>query len=50
MLTFYADKYNIKPRDYPGAQAANDYSMAIPIHNRMLAQDYHYVVDFLKSL
>jgi len=50
MLTYYADKYNIKPGDYSGAQAANDYSMSIPLHNRMLDQDYHYVVDFLKSL
>lgn len=50
MLTYYAEKYSIKPGDYPGAQAANDYSMSIPLHNRMVAEDYHYVVAALKSL
>lgn len=50
MLNFYAQKYNLKPTDYPGAQAANDLSMAIPLHNRMVAEDYDYVVEVLKSL
>ncbi len=50
MLSFYAEKYKIKPRDYSGAQEANDYSMSIPLHNRMVAEDYDYVVKFLKSL
>ena len=50
MLNFYAQKYNLKPSDYPGAQAANDLSMAIPLHNRMVAEDYEYVVQVIKSL
>jgi len=50
MLNFYAQKYNLKPTDYPGAQAANDLSMAIPLHNRMVAEEYQYVVEVLKSL
>lgn len=50
MLNFYSEKYNLKPTDYPGAQAANDLSMAIPLHNRMVAEDYQYVVEVLKSL
>lgn len=50
MLNYYKGKYNLKPSDYPGAQAANDYSMAIPLHNRMSADDYAYVVEVLKSL
>jgi perosamine synthetase len=50
MLNYYAEKYGIQPSDYPGAQAANDFSMSIPLHNRMVAEDYHYVVDVLKSL
>lgn len=50
MLNYYADKYNLKASDFPGAQAANDLSMAIPLHNRMVAEDYQYVVDVLKSL
>lgn len=50
MLNYYAQKYNILPSDYPGAQAANDLSMAIPLHNRMIDEDYQYVVQILKQL
>ncbi len=50
MLNFYKERYNLKASDYPGAQAANDYSMAIPLHNRMVAEDYTYVIKILKSL
>jgi dTDP-4-amino-4,6-dideoxygalactose transaminase len=50
MLTYYANKYGIKPQDFPGAYAANEYSMSIPLHNRMVAEDYEYVVEAIKSL
>ncbi len=50
MLGFYADKYAIKPEDYPGAQIANDFSMSIPLHNKMVPEDYKYIVDCLKSI
>lgn len=49
MLNFYREKYGLKPSDYPGAQAANDFSMAIPLHNRMVEEDFKYVVEILKS-
>jgi dTDP-4-amino-4,6-dideoxygalactose transaminase len=50
MLNFYKEKYSIKASDYPGAQAANNYSMAIPLHNRMEAEDFGYVVSVIKAL
>lgn len=50
MLNIYKDKYGIQASDYPGAQAANDYSMAIPLHNRMSKEDFEYVVSVIKSL
>jgi perosamine synthetase len=50
MLAYYRDKYQLKPSDYPGAQLANDCSMAIPLHNRMSADDYQYVVNAMKAL
>lgn len=50
MLNYYREKYGLKHSDFPGAQAANDYSMAIPLHNRMTDEDYRYVVDVLKNL
>lgn len=50
MLNFYKEKYQIQPSDFPGAQAANDFSMSIPLHNRMSAEDFAYVVEALESL
>jgi perosamine synthetase len=50
MLNFYSEKYNILPEDFPGAQIANDFSMSIPLHNRMTSEDYQYVVLCIKSL
>jgi perosamine synthetase len=50
MLNFYSQKYDLKPHDYPGAQDANDNSMSIPLHNRMTAEDYKYVVRVIKAL
>jgi dTDP-4-amino-4,6-dideoxygalactose transaminase len=50
MLTFYKEKYGIKPSDFPGAFAANEYSMSIPLHNRMVAEDYEYIVNALRSI
>ncbi len=50
MLKFYAEKYNIRPGDYPGAEAANNYSMSIPLHNRMSSEDYAYVAEAIRSI
>jgi dTDP-4-amino-4,6-dideoxygalactose transaminase len=50
MLNYYADKYQLKAEDYPGAMKANNHSMAIPLHNRMVAEDYKYVVACLKAI
>jgi perosamine synthetase len=50
MLGYYRDRFGCKPGDYPGARLANDCSMAIPLHNRMSADDYAYVVDALRHL
>jgi len=48
MLGFYAKKFNIKPGDYPGAFACNEYSMSIPLHNKMVKEDFEYIVEVLK--
>jgi dTDP-4-amino-4,6-dideoxygalactose transaminase len=49
MLGYYSERFGYKPADLPGAQACNDQTMAIPLHNRMTEQDYEYVVKALKS-
>jgi dTDP-4-amino-4,6-dideoxygalactose transaminase len=50
MLNYYKELYALRAEDYPGAMAANNYSMAIPLHNRMVKEDYEYIVHCLKSL
>jgi len=50
MLHYYAEKYGIKPEDFPGAKDCNDYSMSIPLFNKMTQEDYDYVVYCLKSM
>ncbi len=50
MLDFYKEKFNLKADDFPGARDANNFSMAIPLHNRMTEEDFHYVVQTIKEL
>jgi perosamine synthetase len=50
MLNYYKELMTLHEDDYPEAKAANNYSMAIPLHNRMVSDDYEYVVGMIKSL
>ena len=50
MLGYYKDKYNISSDDFPEAKLANDCSMAIPLHNRMVKDDFEYIVLLLRNL
>jgi perosamine synthetase len=50
MLGAYVSRYGFKPEDFPGAYAADQFSMAIPLHNKMVKEDYDYIIDALKTL
>lgn len=50
MLDYYAKRYSIQASDFPGAQIANNFSMSIPLHNRMEKEDFEYVVKSLKAI
>ena len=50
MLAYYRDRFELTPDDFPAARAANDHSMAIPLHNRMTQDDYEYVAAALLDL
>ena len=50
MLGYYSNKYGYKPDDLPNSKRANDCTMAIPLHNRMSAEDYKYVESSIKAL
>jgi dTDP-4-amino-4,6-dideoxygalactose transaminase len=48
MLEYFQKRYEIKSEDFPGARDCDADTMAIPLHNRMTAEDYEYVVETLK--
>ncbi|WP_207000504.1 DegT/DnrJ/EryC1/StrS family aminotransferase [Trinickia mobilis] len=50
MLNYYSDRFGYRPEDFPAARDCNDLTMAIPLHNRMSADDYQYVVDAILGL
>ena len=50
MLDYYVKTYGIKPDDFPNAKMADQKSMAIPLHNMMVEDDFMYVVEKIKSV
>jgi len=50
MLNYYKTQFTLTDDDYPGARACNDNTMAIPLHNKMNADDYQYVVNALQMI
>lgn len=50
MLGLYRERLGLQPDDYPGARDCDANTMAIPLHNRMEADDFAYVVEALRSI
>ncbi len=50
MLGYYRERFGLRPDDFPGARDCDRFTMAIPLHNRMSAEDFHYVVATLKDI
>jgi dTDP-4-amino-4,6-dideoxygalactose transaminase len=50
MLAYYRERFGLTSDDFPAARDCNDHSMAIPLHNRMSADDYAYVVEAIRQL
>lgn len=50
MLNVYKHMFDIKPQDFPNAFNADQYSMSIPMHNKMTSEDFEYIVNALKSI
>lgn len=50
MLAYYAQKYDIRPEDFPNARDCYLNSVAIPLHNNMSEEDYQYVANAIKEI
>lgn len=44
MLSFYKDKYGLKPEDFPNAYIANDCSISLPLFHGMKESEQMYVI------
>lgn len=49
MLSYYRDKYQLKPQDFPNAWAANDCSISLPLFHGMSTEEQDYVIEQVKS-
>jgi len=50
MLGYYRTRLGLKADDLPASRDCDVNTMAIPLHNRMTAEDYAYVVDSIRSI
>jgi len=50
MLGYYRDRFGLAVDDYPGARDCDRNTLAIPLHNRMSADDIEYVIDSVKDI
>lgn len=49
LLSYYRNKYSLKPQDYPCALAANDCSISLPLYHGMSDSDIDYVISSVFS-
>jgi dTDP-4-amino-4,6-dideoxygalactose transaminase len=45
MLSYYKDKYGIKPTDFPNAYAADHCSLSLPLFHGMKEDEQDFVID-----
>jgi perosamine synthetase len=49
MLSFYEEKYDLKPDHFPNARAANDCSISLPLFHGMTDADKAHVIDTVRA-
>jgi perosamine synthetase len=49
MLSYYRDKYQLKPDQFHAAQAANDCSISLPLFHGMLPEEQKTVIKAVKA-
>lgn len=45
MLTFYREKYGLKPEDFPNAYTANDCSISLPLFHGMTEAEQGFIIE-----
>jgi perosamine synthetase len=49
MLSFYREKYGLKPQDFPNARIANDCSISLPLFHGMSEGEQAYVIEKVRD-
>jgi dTDP-4-amino-4,6-dideoxygalactose transaminase len=49
MLSFYKEKYELMPEDFPNAYAADQCSISLPLFHGMEPEDHRRVIEVIKS-
>lgn len=49
MLSYYRDKYALRPEDFPNSQAANDCSISLPLFHGMTEAEQDHVIHQVRS-
>lgn len=49
-LGFYRERFGLRPEDCPAARDCDRFTVALPLHNQMTAEDYAYVVETLTNI
>jgi perosamine synthetase len=49
MLSYYRDKYHLRPADFPSAWAANDCSISLPLFHGLSDEDQDFVIEKVSS-
>ena len=47
MLKLYKEKFVLHHDEFPNSRDCSNYSMAIPLHNKMTKEDYDYIIGTL---
>lgn len=50
MLELYRERFGLGDDDFPAARDCHRHTLAIPLHNRMVAEDFAYVAGTLREL
>ncbi|WP_072905795.1 DegT/DnrJ/EryC1/StrS family aminotransferase [Malonomonas rubra] len=49
-LGYLREQFSLEDEDYPEAMKCDRFTMAIPLHNRMVEEDFKYVAEAIKHL
>lgn len=49
-LSFYKKKYGFNPTDFPNAWLCDQQTLALPLYNGMVKEDFDYIIEALKDI